>query len=134
MVDALIATKPATHQLDPPHWDHEEFTILKPGTITKEPEPSHITVYFDGACKDKKGAGGYVILQDGTPTKLNCHYYDTTAATCNEAEGLTLLRALEQVAATITTTRQEKVNIIGDSKLIISFMNKTYKPGKRTFV
>ena len=28
----------------------------------------------------------------------------------------------------------QKVNVIGDSKLIISFMNKVFKPGKRAFV
>ena len=106
---------------------------LPVGNATEVPGPCSVTVHFDGACGSKLGAGGVVIRHLGRVVCALAMYFGDKAKTCNEAEMKSLVTALMKLKELNLTKRGEVINIFGDSKLIISFMNRLFTPGKKEF-
>ena len=92
-------------------------------------------LHFDGGCRKGRGTGGYIL----TDPKGECHagggwYYGIKAATNNEAEARTMVRALQVVKAGNWVAYGRTLLVRGDTNLIISFMTRAARPGKRELV
>ena len=90
---------------------------------------------FDGGSAKKLGTGGYTCwLPSGQLATAQALWYGQEHCTNNEAELATLVAALEWLAE-----RQQELElgpellVLGDSNIVIGFMNKRYKP-QRKFV
>ena len=91
-----------------------------------------LRAYFDRGCKVKLclGSGGYLVYRPDRELLLAAaHYYGHKGPTNIVVEArarLDCITALDKVGC----SNAEGLVIIGDSKLIISFMHCTARPGK----
>ena len=58
-------------------------------------------------------------------------YFGQGARTCNEAEMECLVRAMKYLSTSKVSKNGEVVNIMGDSRLVVSFMNREFSPNKK---
>ena len=116
-------------------WEHQDTVLEKatPRELGLGVNPAKcLRAYFDRRCKVKLclGSGGYMVHRpDGKLLLAAAHYYGHEGPTNNVAEARALvdcIAALDKVG----WGNAEGLVITGDSKLIISFMHHTARPGK----
>ena len=119
-----------------PVWQHEEVTLSYPSARPAAVDIEGAWVlHFDGGCKKGLGAGGFTLHSpDG-----KCHagggwYYGRSCPTNNVAEATTMVRALQCVRRGPWVEHRGSLVVRGDTNLIISFMTKAARPGKRELV
>ena len=92
-------------------------------------------IYFDGACKKQLGSGGFYIQKQGKIILAAFTYYGREAPTNNKAEMQAVTDAIDLfMNQKYPIKRGESVNVIGDSKLVIQFLRREYRPGDNFFV
>ncbi len=121
---------------DAPVWKHEDITLRYP---SGHPEAKDVAgawiLNFDGGCRKGMGSGGWILCgPDG-----RCHagggwYYGREGPTNNVAEAQTMARAVALVKEGGWVEHRGKLLVRGDADLIIKFLNKSARPGKRELV
>lgn len=92
------------------------------------------TIYFDGACKKMCSGGGFVVMEGGKVIDGRYELLDKEVKTNNKSEITSLLKALQYFQNKYTLPRGTALNVIGDSLLIINFLNRKCTPGDKYFV
>ena len=92
----------------------------------------HLRAYFDGGCCGGLGSGGFVVYgQDNEQLGGGSMYYGKLSNTNNEVEMSALLDLLTWVDTHSDELPATKtLHVIGDSELMINFMNRAARPSK----
>ena len=120
-------------------WEHRDAVLEK--APCKElglgVDPAKcLRAYFDRGCKIKLhlGSRGYLVYkQDGELLLAATHYYGHEGLTSNMAEARALVDCIVTLGK-VCWGDVEGLVVTGNSKLIISFMHRTARPGKRKLV
>ena len=134
--DQQIPHRGVDHK-EAPVVQHEEVTISMPragkGGTKAVNEKDALRVYFDGRCVKKLGAGGFIAFApDGELLGGKALYYGQKASSNNEAEAEALLSALKWVEE--AAWNASEVVVMGDSLLIVQFINRVYNPRVNSLV
>ncbi len=99
---------------------------------TKRPKTQHLIVHFDGCAKDNgdgpSGAGWCITTDEGEGICYGYKYLGIK--TNNEAEYLALIECLKE----LNKIKPSSCTIKGDSKLVISQVNRKWKCGAPNLV
>lgn len=137
-IASIIEVPPEAPGEEPtcPIWEHQEITIEMPGKSNEATPPGEAVyhLYFDGACRRKMTAGGYVLYHKQKVVDGRFEYYGQSPTTNNKAEVLALHNAVKWAAELVQMKNGQIMNVIGDSKLIIDFLNRKSQPGDKFFV
>lgn len=118
-------------------WEHEDILIRRPKasrewTMESQQEDEY-RLYFDGGCPGGIGSGGYLMYApSGECIGGGARWYGKSAPTNNVAEASAVVDGLRYVSG--CDVNINRLTVIGDSDLVINFMTRRYKPGKRELV
>ena len=117
-------------------WEHRDVDIPMPTSLLDDAHSvglqGAVVAHFDGGCRHKLGVGGYLAwAPDGTCLGGRCEYYGSAAPTNNIAEVRAMLDLLTWLEAEGHHKRASRVVVRGDSQLVIAFLRKVYRPGRR---
>ena len=107
-------------------WNHEDITLesaRRSPPIASIAAKKVVRVYFDGGCKKHLGSCGAVAFAPGGEClAAEARYLGKDADTNNKAEARGLVLALELASRLVWKPTYDGLLVLGDSKLMISFM------------
>ena len=119
-------------------WEHQDGVI----TSTRRPPPAlainvaaAVRVYFDSGCQKKLGSSGALAFApDGRLLGAEARYHGELAPTNNQAEAQGMLLALELGLAQRWEKAFSGLLVMGDSNLVVAFMQHHSRPGQQALV
>ena len=94
-----------------------------------------VRVYFDGGCQKKLGSSGALAFApDGRLLGAEARYHGELAPTNNQAEAQGMLLGLELGLAQRWGKAFSGLLVMGDSNLVVAFMQHCSRPGQQALV